>query len=77
VSSIYNPAPGFTITLTVLLTVTVLDVYNAPQANVPVYVFDGTTYTNYSKSANSSGEAVFTLPQGNYRFRADKISAPH
>jgi hypothetical protein len=61
-----------TLTTTVPVTVTVLDAYNAPQANVAVYVFDGATYTNYSKSTNSSGQAVFTLPMGSYRFRADK-----
>jgi RHS repeat-associated protein len=37
-----------------------------------VCAFDETTYTGYNKTADSSGSAVFTLPLGSYRFRADK-----
>jgi hypothetical protein len=37
-----------------------------------VYVFDGTTYTGYNKTIDASGQATFTLPEGDYRFRADK-----
>jgi hypothetical protein len=60
------------VTTTVPLTVTVLDTTESIQAGLAVYVFAGTTYTNYSQSTNASGQVVFTLPQGNYRFRADK-----
>jgi hypothetical protein len=63
---------GASIVVTVPLTVTVLDTGGAPQAGLTVYAFDGTTYTNYSKTTDANGQAVFTLPQGNYRFRADK-----
>jgi hypothetical protein len=61
-----------TVTTTVPVTVTVIDASNTPQANVPVYVFDGKTYAGYSQSTNSAGLVVFTLPQGSYRFRVDK-----
>ena len=40
-------------------------------AGLEVYAFDGTTYTGFNKTTDSSGEALFTLPQGSYRFRAD------
>jgi len=36
------------------------------------YAFDGADYTGYNKTTDASGQATFTLPQGNYRFRADK-----
>jgi len=45
---------------------------SAPQVGLHVYAFDGTTYTNYSAVTNTQGQAVMTLPQGEYRFRADK-----
>ncbi|MBI9051564.1 MAG: Ig-like domain-containing protein [Anaerolineaceae bacterium] len=53
------------------VTVTVLDTSGAPQDGLNVYAFDGTTYQNFSKTTDENGEAVFTLPQGDYRFRAD------
>ncbi|MBI9044414.1 MAG: hypothetical protein JEZ06_08010 [Anaerolineaceae bacterium] len=53
------------------VTVTVLDTNGAPQYGLKVYAFDGTVYKNYSKTTNLNGEAVFTLPQGDYHFRAD------
>jgi hypothetical protein len=79
-SSSHCTLPGcasVTVTTTVPVTVTVLDVDHTPQANVPVYAFDGTTCTNYSKHTNSSGQAVFTLPMGNYRFRADRSGSQY
>jgi RHS repeat-associated protein len=39
---------------------------------VPVYAFDGSTYTNYNGTTNATGQVTLTLPLGNYRFRADK-----
>jgi hypothetical protein len=60
------------ITTTIPLTVTVLDTNGIPQTGLPVYAFDGATYTGYNKTTNDLGEAVFTLPVGSYRFRADK-----
>ncbi len=53
------------------ITVTVLNTDNAPQAGLKVYAFNGTTYTGYTATTNASGQVTFTLPQGNYRFRAD------
>ena len=53
------------------VTVTVMDTNGAPQVGLNVYAFDGIVYKNYSKTTNLNGEAVFTLPQGDYRFRVD------
>ncbi|MBI9050026.1 MAG: hypothetical protein JEZ00_11440, partial [Anaerolineaceae bacterium] len=66
--------PGCTtdaVTVTQPVTVTVLDTNGLPQENLNVYAYTGSTYTSYSKQTNSDGEAVFTLPQADYRFRAD------
>jgi hypothetical protein len=38
-----------------------------------VYAFDGDIYTGYHSNTDVNGEAVFTLPIGLYRFRADLI----
>jgi len=51
--------------------VTVADSTNAPQAEIPVYVFDATTYKGFTAKTDTAGLASFTLPAGNYRFRAD------
>jgi len=59
------------ITVTVPLTVTVEDTDGTPQGGLPVYAFDDETYTGYHGATDESGEAVFTLPQGSYRFRSD------
>ncbi len=66
--------PGCTsagVTVTKPVTVTVQDAGGAPQSGIKVYAFDGTTYTGYNKTTDANGLALFTLPQGNYRFRAD------
>ena len=63
--------PQITITVTVPLTVTVEDTGGTARAGLPVYVFDGNTYTNFSSVTGADGQAVFTLPQGSYHFRAD------
>jgi hypothetical protein len=63
---------GAAVTVTVPLTVTVFDTSGLPQAGLPVCAFSGTTYSNYNQTTNASGQAVFTLPQGNYHFRSDK-----
>jgi YD repeat-containing protein len=39
---------------------------------LPVYAFSGTVYAGYNKTTDASGWATFTLPFGDYRFRADK-----
>ncbi|MGD8456603.1 MAG: RHS repeat-associated core domain-containing protein [Anaerolineales bacterium] len=66
--------PGCTlasIVVTVPVTVTVEDDLGVPRQDIPVYAFDGETYTNFSGTTNEYGEVVFTLPLGSYRFRAD------
>ena len=60
-----------TVVVTLPVTVTVQDTDGAPKAGLPVYAFSGGVYTGYNKTTNVSGQAVFTLPQGDYRFRAD------
>ncbi len=59
------------ITVSVPVVVTVLNTDEMPKPGLKVYAFDGTAYTNYSATTDSNGQAVFTLPQGDYRFRAD------
>jgi RHS repeat-associated protein len=59
------------IVISLPLVVTVLNTDEEPQENVSVYAFDGGTYTNFHATTDANGEATFTLPQGNYRFRAD------
>ncbi len=61
-----------TIVVTIPVTVTVLDTDSQPVQGLSVYAFNGTAYTGYSRTTNASGEAVFTLPQGSYRFRSDR-----
>jgi hypothetical protein len=51
--------------------VAVADTDGIAQEGVPVYAFDGETYTGYSGTTDADGEVGFTLPQGDYRFRAD------
>jgi hypothetical protein len=60
-----------TVVVTLPVTVTVEDTDTLPQEGLPVYVFDGATYTGYNGVTDAAGEVVFTLPQGDYRFRAD------
>ncbi|KAA3646532.1 MAG: hypothetical protein DWQ07_10000 [Chloroflexi bacterium] len=60
-----------TVTVSLPVTVTVTDTNSAPKDGLTVYAYDGTTYTNFSATTNASGEAMFTLPDGDYRFRAD------
>jgi len=54
------------------VTVSVTDSMAAPQADLPVYVFDGNTYTGFNGRTDSAGQVSLTLPEGNYRFRVDK-----
>ena len=62
-------AAGVTVTIPVVVTITGLG--DTPFAGLPVYAFDGEVYTGYSRTANESGVATFTLPIGNYRFRTE------
>jgi YD repeat-containing protein len=56
------------------VTVTLTDTTGALQAGLPVYVFDGTTYQGISGISDTNGQVVFTLPDGNYRFRTDRFN---
>ena len=53
------------------VTVSVADEYGFPMSDLPVYVFDGVTYTNFNEITDLNGEASITLPEGSYRFRVD------
>ena len=59
------------VTVSQPVTVSVLDTQGTPRAGLKVYAFNGSTYTGYSKTTNADGQAIFTLPLGSYRFRAD------
>jgi ribosomal protein S11 len=61
-----------TVTTTVPVVVSVSDTDGDPEASLPVYVYSGTTYTGHSGTTTASGQVTFTLPMGDYRFRADK-----
>jgi RHS repeat-associated protein len=52
--------------------VTVTDRDHEIQPNLTVYAYDGETYTGASAVTDSSGKVKLTLPEGNYRFRADQ-----
>ena len=51
--------------------VAVADTDGSPREGVPVYAFDGETYTGAHGTTDAAGEAVLELPDGSYRFRAD------
>ena len=53
------------------LTVTVSNTAGTLMPGLSVYAFDGTTYTNYSEITDENGAVVFSLSDGDYRFRAD------
>jgi RHS repeat-associated protein len=65
------------VSVTKPLTLTVQDTDGAPKAGLPVYAFTlsgtgaGDTYTGYNGTTDANGQTLFTLPQGDYRFRAD------
>lgn len=42
-----------------------------PKEGFPVYASSGGTYAGYHGTTDENGETVFTLPQGEYRFRGD------
>jgi len=60
-----------TVTVTIPVVVTVTGMDGTPFAGLPVYAFDGETYIGYSRTANENGQATFTLPVSNYRFRTE------
>lgn len=53
------------------VTVSITDDLGSSLSGIAVYAFDGTTYTGNSAATDSNGDAILTLPDGNYRFRAD------
>jgi RHS repeat-associated protein len=59
------------VTITIPLTLTVQTADGTPQSGIKVYAFNGATYTGYSATTSANGQGIFTLQQGNYRFRAD------
>ena len=59
------------VVVTVPVTVTVEDTNGVSQASVPIYAFDGSTYTGFTGTSDANGEVTLTLPEGSYRFRAD------
>ncbi|MBI5952480.1 MAG: hypothetical protein HY865_12555 [Chloroflexi bacterium] len=59
------------ITVSKPVTVTVADGASVLYPNLPVYAFDGANYTGHHATTDARGQVTLTLPQGNYRFRAD------
>ncbi len=59
------------ITVTLPVTVTVLDNIGTPHAGIEVYAFNGTTYTGYHAATDENGQVQMTLPASDYRFRSD------
>ncbi len=59
------------------VTVTVQDTDGTAQAGLNVYAFTLTgtdhnaTYSGYAATTDGNGQAVFSLPDGSYSFRAD------
>ena len=51
--------------------ITVFEGDGQPMVDVPVYVFDGETYTGFNDTTDAEGKVSITLPEGEYRFRAD------
>ncbi len=47
--------------------VTVPDTHSGVQAGLPIYAYDGTTYTSYNQTTDANG-AVFTVRQGSCYF---------
>lgn len=66
--------PGCTqaeVIVTKPMTVTVSSESGMPYPDLDVYVFSGTTYSGYHGKTDQSGQVQFTLPVGDYHFRAD------
>ncbi len=51
--------------------ITVTDTGGTPQPDLPVYVFNGATYTGFNAVTDAQGQAIFNLPVNTYRFRSD------
>jgi len=59
------------VTVTIPVTVTVASQNGDPYPDLNVYAFDGESYIGHTGVSDENGEVVFTLPEGDYRFRAD------
>ena len=59
------------VTVTSAVVVTVNDSIGYPQEGLPVYAFNGTTYSGKSGISDVNGQVSFTLVPGDYNFRAD------
>ena len=59
------------VTVTLPVTVTVAGENGDPCPDLDVYAFDGETYTGFHGVSDENGQVVFTLSEGDYRFRAD------
>ncbi|MBI9048824.1 MAG: hypothetical protein JEZ00_05380 [Anaerolineaceae bacterium] len=60
-------------TITKPVTVTVIGEEDNPYPDVKVYAYDGETFSGFSGFSGVSdggGQVTFTLPVGNYHFRA-------
>ena len=71
--------PGCTqseVTVTIPISISVVDTDNAPMEGIEVFAFDGEDYTYYQGITDASGVATLTLPVGSYRFRADRQGIP-
>ena len=56
------------------VTITVVDSASVPQVDIPVFAYSNGTQTGYNGITDSNGQVVLTVPQGNYRFRAETHS---
>ncbi|MBN2085050.1 MAG: hypothetical protein JW748_07470, partial [Anaerolineales bacterium] len=69
-----NSCPSPTIVTNVPVRVTVVNQSLQPEANVWIHAFTESGYTGLSYKTDISGTAYFTLSDGDYRFRADKLN---
>jgi hypothetical protein len=67
----FGVAKNASIVVTLPVTVSVQSQTGDAYPNLSVYAFDGTVYTGFNGTTDPNGQATFTLPQGDYRFRAD------
>jgi hypothetical protein len=68
-SCVVSGCTSATITVTLPVTVSVLDTAGVPQSGMNVYVYSGSTVVGSSKTTGINGQVAFTLPTGNYRFQ--------
>jgi hypothetical protein len=59
------------VTVMIPVTISVENHAGAAYPDLPVYAFVGDTYTGFNRTSDAKGNVIFTLPIGDYRFRAD------